>query len=110
MTIAAVALIALVLWGLLAVGLRAWIQLRQTGSTGIKGISGPPGSAEWVGGVLFVVANAVLVAAPILVLAGAVAPIGALDGPVGRYARYAARVGRFLPGVGLLARADRRAG
>jgi protein-S-isoprenylcysteine O-methyltransferase Ste14 len=56
------ALALLVAYGLLAFVLRALIQLRLTGSTGIKGISGRPGSVEWVGGVLFVLAIAVSVA------------------------------------------------
>ena len=63
----------------LAFGLRSWIQWRRTGSTGFKGISGRPGSADWVGGVLFVVAIALGFAAPVLDLAGVVEPIGALD-------------------------------
>ena len=66
----------------LAFGLRSWIQWRRTGATGFKGISGKPGSADWLGGVLFVVAIALGFAAPVLDLAGAVEPIGALDGHV----------------------------
>jgi protein-S-isoprenylcysteine O-methyltransferase Ste14 len=53
-------------YGLVAFVLRALIQLRLTGSTGIKGISGKPGSVEWVGGVLFVVAIAISVAGTVL--------------------------------------------
>jgi protein-S-isoprenylcysteine O-methyltransferase Ste14 len=67
----------------LAFGLRSWIQRRRTGSTGFKGISGRPGSAEWLGGVLFVVALVLGFAAPLLDLAGVVGPIDALDGTVG---------------------------
>lgn len=44
----------LVAYGLVAVVLRAFIQLRLTGSTGLKGISGGAGSPEWLGGMLFV--------------------------------------------------------
>lgn len=40
----------------LAFGLRSLIHLRRTGSTGFRGISGRPGSAEWIGGVLFILA------------------------------------------------------
>lgn len=51
--------LALVLWVLylvLAFGVRVALQLRRTGRTGVVGISGRPGSLEWIGGVLFVVA------------------------------------------------------
>ena len=64
----------------LAFGLRSWMQWRHTGSTGFKGISGRPGSADWLGGVLFVVALALGFAAPVLDLAALVEPIAALDG------------------------------
>ena len=36
-----------------AFGLRTWQHLRATGSTGFHGLSGRPGSVEWLGGVLF---------------------------------------------------------
>ncbi len=49
------ALALLVLFYAVAFGLRTWQHLRSTGSTGFHGISGRPGSAEWMGGVLFVV-------------------------------------------------------
>lgn len=39
-----------------AFGLRTWLHRRATGSSGYRGISGPPGSAAWWGGVLFPVA------------------------------------------------------
>ena len=57
------ALAFLGVFGILAVGLRAFVQYRRTGSPGISGVSGEPGSAEWWGGVLFVLAWALLVAA-----------------------------------------------
>jgi protein-S-isoprenylcysteine O-methyltransferase Ste14 len=55
------ALVLLVAYGVVALVLRALIQLRLTGSTGIKGISGRPGSIEWFGGLLFVLAIALSV-------------------------------------------------
>ena len=64
----------------LAFGVRSWMQWRRTGSTGFKGISGRPGSADWLGGVLFVLALALGFAAPVLDLAGSVEPVAALDG------------------------------
>jgi protein-S-isoprenylcysteine O-methyltransferase Ste14 len=68
-----------VLYMALAFGLRTVIQLRRTGSSGFEGISGRPGSAEWLAGVLFVVAIAMGVAAPLLALTSMVEPIVALD-------------------------------
>lgn len=65
---------------LLAFGLRTAVQLRRTGSSGFQGISGRPGSAEWIGGVLFVVAVALGLAAPVLDLLDVLDPIHALDG------------------------------
>jgi protein-S-isoprenylcysteine O-methyltransferase Ste14 len=63
----------------LAFGLRTWLQLRSTGESGFKGISGSPGSLEWTAGVLFAVAIAIGVAAPILDLADVFEPLDALD-------------------------------
>ncbi len=73
------ALGAYALYMALAFGLRTAMQLRRTGSSGFEGVSGRPGSAEWWAGVLFVVAIAVGVAAPVLALTGVVEPISALD-------------------------------
>ena len=79
----------------LAFGLRTVIQRRTTGSSGFKGISGPPGSAEWIGGVLFIVALALGLIAPILDVAGVLDPIDAFDGQFGR----SASVGLFWGGL-----------
>lgn len=76
---AVAALAAYAVYLALAFGLRTLIQLRRTGSSGFKGVSGRPGSAEWFAGVLFAVALLVGVAAPVLALAGVVEPIAALD-------------------------------
>ncbi|HWM12152.1 MAG TPA: isoprenylcysteine carboxylmethyltransferase family protein [Solirubrobacteraceae bacterium] len=76
---ATLALGACALYMALAFGLRTVIQLRRTGSSGFEGVSGRPGSAEWWAGVLFAVAIAVGVAAPVLALADVVEPIAALD-------------------------------
>jgi protein-S-isoprenylcysteine O-methyltransferase Ste14 len=64
---------------LLAFGWRTWRQLRTTGSSGFQGISGRPGSGEWWGGVLFVVAIVLGVAGPVVQLADVVDPVSALD-------------------------------
>ena len=63
----------------LAFGLRTWLQIRNTGSSGLKGISGRPGSLEWIAGVLFVVAIAIGVAGPVLDVADVLEPLDALD-------------------------------
>lgn len=63
----------------LAFGLRTAVQLRRTGASGFKGVSGRPGSAEWFAGALFVVALLVGVAAPVLALTDVVEPIEGLD-------------------------------
>ncbi len=81
---AGIALALFALYLALAFGARTALQLRRTGSTGFRGISGRPGSAEWLGGVLFVFALGLGLAAPVLGLAGAVEPVGVLDGGVVR--------------------------
>ncbi len=77
------ALALYVLYLALAFGGRTLLQLRSTGSTGFKGISGRPLSAEWTGGVLFVAAFLLGLAAPLLGLAGALEPFAVLDGSIG---------------------------
>ena len=73
------ALILYAVFLLLAFGWRTWLQVRRTGSSGFHGISGHPGSAEWLGGVLFVIALILGVLAPVLAIADVVEPIDALD-------------------------------
>lgn len=70
----------------LTFGVRILVQVRRTGKTGVVGVSGRVGSAEWVGGLLFAGSMLVLLAAPILQLADVVEPIGALDGSAGHAA------------------------
>jgi protein-S-isoprenylcysteine O-methyltransferase Ste14 len=80
--LARVAELALWLWlvfGILAVVVRALLQKRRTGAFGISGVSGQPGSVEWLGGIGFVLAVALGVAAPVLAAADVVEPIDALD-------------------------------
>ena len=60
-----------------AFGIRTWLQLRRTGSSGFNGISGSPGSLRWWAGVLFVLALVLGAASLILAVAGIVpAPAG----------------------------------
>ena len=63
----------------LAVVFRILLQLRRTGESGFRGISGRPGSLEWFAGVLFIVAIAIGVAAPILDVSDVIEPLDALD-------------------------------
>jgi protein-S-isoprenylcysteine O-methyltransferase Ste14 len=77
-----------------AFGARTVIQIRRTGSSGFQGISGRPGSAEWIGGVLFAVAVALGLAAPIVDLLDVIGPVGAVDGELG----HAAGAGLFFGG------------
>ncbi len=59
----------------LAFGLRLALHRRRTGSTGFRGIAGPPGSAAWLGGVLFVVAMLGSAVAPLLAWASIDPPL-----------------------------------
>lgn len=72
-----------VLYFALAFGARTVLQLRRTGSIGFKGVSGRPGSAEWMGGVMFIAALVLGLAAPVLDLVGAIEPFGPFDTRVG---------------------------
>jgi protein-S-isoprenylcysteine O-methyltransferase Ste14 len=70
-----VALVLFAVFALLGFGWRSWLQHRHTGSTGFRGVSGRVGSLEWFAGVGFVVAMAAAFIAPVLQLAGVVAPL-----------------------------------
>lgn len=52
----AVALVLYLLGLAVVFGVRTWLQIRRTGSSGFHGISGRPGSLRWFAGVLFVFA------------------------------------------------------
>ncbi|TKD10327.1 methyltransferase family protein [Polyangium fumosum] len=69
---ALVALVIFVVYMAVAFGIRTVQHLRATGTTGFQGISGPPGSASWFGGVLFALALGLAALAPVLELAGLV--------------------------------------
>jgi protein-S-isoprenylcysteine O-methyltransferase Ste14 len=70
-----VALLLLVICLLVTFGLRSLMHYRLTGESGLEGISGRPGSAEWFGGVLFVIALLLGGAAPVLELAELIPPL-----------------------------------
>lgn len=78
---------ALVLFvGYLLIGFvaRTWLQWRRTGDGGFRGISGRPGSPEWLAGLSFVVALVAGVLGPVAALSG-VSPVGLLDRPAIRF-------------------------
>jgi protein-S-isoprenylcysteine O-methyltransferase Ste14 len=64
---------------LVALGLRGLLQYRRTGSTGFRGVTGRPGSLEWWGGALFVLALLLGLAGPLLQLLGGLTPLAFLD-------------------------------
>ena len=70
MTVAALVLYVVAL--VVLFGVRSWIQLRRTGSTGFVGISGTPADAGWWGGVLFAAAMVLGLAGPVLAVADVV--------------------------------------
>ena len=78
MTVAALALYVVGL--VMAFGVRTWLQLRRTGSSGFHGISGRPGSLRWWAGVLFVMALLLGAASLVLAAAGVVPAPDVLHG------------------------------
>jgi protein-S-isoprenylcysteine O-methyltransferase Ste14 len=79
------ALAALVLYGvslLLAFGVRIAIQVRRTGSTGVRGLPEDAGSLEWLAGGLFIFSLAIGGLAPLFTLLDLLEPAPALDRPV----------------------------
>lgn len=75
---AVIALALFTVFAALGFGWRSWVQRRRTGSTGFRGVSGRPGSIEWMAGAGFVVAFAVAILAPALQLFGVIAPLAVL--------------------------------
>ena len=75
------ALLALLVFGALAFGWRSLLHYRRTGSTGFRGFTGRPGSAEWLGGALFAATCVLAVVAPVADLLGLVGRVEALDLP-----------------------------
>lgn len=81
-TLGGIALATMVAFLVVAFGLRAVLHRRRTGTTGFHGVSGRPGSAEWWGGISFVLALVLGLVAPAAQLSGAVAPLAWLSSPV----------------------------
>ncbi len=74
-----IALSGWIVFGLLAFGLRSWVQWRRTGSTGFRGFSGH--GVERLGGVLFALAVALSLLSPLATLFGWVPAIADLAWP-----------------------------
>ena len=92
-----VAIVLLVLYGLLALLLPMGVQLARTGSTGIKGLSGQPGSLEWVAGVGFILAMGLAIASPFVYDASGANRLERLD----RDGVHVAGVALFAVGLAL---------
>lgn len=76
---AALSLAGFIVFAALGFGVRTFVHLRRTGSTGFRGFSGRPGSAEHTGGLLFALALLLAIAAPIAQLNGWIHPMALLD-------------------------------
>jgi protein-S-isoprenylcysteine O-methyltransferase Ste14 len=66
---------------IIAIGVRALIQLKRTGSSGIRGVTGKPGSAEWWAGVLLALVAVGAAVAPLPDALGLIAPSAFADAP-----------------------------
>lgn len=93
MSIAALVLFAVYL--LVAFLVRTLLQLRRTGDSGWRGVTGEPGSSEWWAGVLFVVALVAGLLGPVADLLG-LDPINPLSAPVAQGAGGVIAVGGVL--------------
>jgi protein-S-isoprenylcysteine O-methyltransferase Ste14 len=78
LTLNVTALVLFVVYLLLGFVVRTWLQWRRTGDGGFRGISGRPGSPEWLAGVAFVVALVAGILGPVTALAG-MSPLPVLD-------------------------------
>jgi protein-S-isoprenylcysteine O-methyltransferase Ste14 len=78
-----IALLLYAAWLGLAFGVRIALQVRRTGSTGVRGVAPDAGALEWLAGGLFVTGLGCAAAAPLLAILDAIEPLGALDGAAG---------------------------
>ncbi|MCV7117761.1 isoprenylcysteine carboxyl methyltransferase [Mycobacterium nebraskense] len=76
---AVAAVVLYLVFAALGFGWRSWRQWRTTGSAGFRGISRGSGSLEWIAGTGFVAAIVTGVTAPLLQLAGVLAPLDVLN-------------------------------
>lgn len=84
-------------WLALAFGVRIALQVRRTGSTGVRGLDRDAVPLGLIAGALFVVSLGAAAAAPLLALLDVSEPIGALDG-IGAHL-----VGVLLAAAGIVA-------
>lgn len=75
------ALVAVLVFAALAFGARSVLHYRATGSTGFRGFSGAPWSAEMFGGLLFALSCLLALLAPLADLAGLLPRLAFLDRP-----------------------------
>lgn len=73
-----VAVVLVVLFAVIGMGWRSWLQYRRTGSTGFRAFRGRFASSEWFAAAGFSTAQAMLGAGPILELTGVVRPLAFL--------------------------------
>ena len=90
------ALLALLVFGALAFGWRSLLHYRRTGSTGFRGFSGRPGSAEWLGGALFAVTCVLALVAPVMDLLDIAGRVAVLDSPRVRTAGFVLYLGGLV--------------
>lgn len=70
-----VALALYIAFILVGFGWRTWLQYRRTGDHGVRGLSGKPGSIEWLAGVMFVGGAFLGGLAPVAAIAGRIEPL-----------------------------------
>jgi protein-S-isoprenylcysteine O-methyltransferase Ste14 len=89
---AALALVLYAIHAALTFGVRVAVQLRRTGSTGLHGLPPGAGPLEWIAGGLFIAGLSAVAVALVLVAAGVIEPVAALDGLIGNIAGIALTV------------------
>ena len=101
MTVVALALYVTGL--IMAFGVRTWLHLRRTGSSGFHGISGKPGSLRWWAGILFVMALVLGATSLVLAVADVVPARDGLEGlkGVGLMLALAGSAGVLLAQTGM---------
>jgi protein-S-isoprenylcysteine O-methyltransferase Ste14 len=77
--VATLAVWMLIAFAVLTLGVRAAIQLRRTGSTGLIGLRAGAGLLDWLSGLLFIAGMAMGAGSVVLVLNDALEPIDTLD-------------------------------
>src|SRR5215468_9852483 len=99
---AKVALAGWLVFMVVGAGWRSWLQKRLTGDHGFRGLAAPLGSPESVASAAMLVGAIVSVAAPVLVLTGAIGTWHALESP----ALATVGLALFVIGMGVTARAQ----